>query len=240
MQRSESINELATALAKAQAMMKPAPKDSVNPHFKSRYSDLASVMEALREPLSSNGLSLCQPVSTANGDVTIETILMHISGQFIAEPLTLTPQQRTPQGIGSAATYGRRYGAMAMTGLSSDDDDGELASTPPPLPQWGSQPKIQRDDAPRYDPTPEDVPFQGPPATIGDVGPAVYTGSPDQTTLMRSLAASHGIDEPKDLRALSCKLLGRDEKGRKVTPAVDMDHITAAVKDWVDERRRKS
>ena len=74
MLQSESIKELATALAKAQGALKPAVKDSLNPHFKSKYADLASVWEACREPLSSNGIAIVQfPASFENNVMTLIT-----------------------------------------------------------------------------------------------------------------------------------------------------------------------
>lgn len=129
MNRSEQINELAAALAKAQAEMRFASKANVNPHFKSKYADLASVIEAIRDPLSRNGLShtqLCR--EGENGAVTVDTMLMHASGQFIASTMTMRPQKNDPQGVGSALTYARRYALQGICGLASDDDDGNAAS----------------------------------------------------------------------------------------------------------------
>ncbi len=128
MNRSEQINEVIAALAKAQGMMTPAYKDSVNPHYKSSYADLESVMRALREPLSSNGLALAQFPSTEGSLVSVETILGHAaSGQFLGGELRARAKSDDPQAIGSAITYLRRYGAMAITGLAPSDDDGNAA-----------------------------------------------------------------------------------------------------------------
>lgn len=129
MNRSEQINELAAALAKAQGEMRFAAKGNVNPHFKSKYADLASVIEALREPLSRNGLAhtqLCR--DGEGGTVVVDTVLMHASGQFIASTMTMRPQKNDPQGVGSALTYARRYALQGICGLASDDDDGNAAS----------------------------------------------------------------------------------------------------------------
>lgn len=127
-QCSASLAALAAALAKAQGEMDAAAKDSINPHFKSKYADLASVWDACREPLSKNGLAVLQPVSADGPNVTITTILAHSSGEWISESLTMTAQQNTPQGVGSAITYGRRYGLSSMVGIAPDDDDGNAAS----------------------------------------------------------------------------------------------------------------
>lgn len=127
--KSDQINELASALSKAQGQIKGAIKDTSNPFFKSKYADLASVWDACREPLSGNGLSVMQ---TTIGDdptkVTVVTTLAHTSGQWIQGQLTLMPAKADPQGIGSAITYARRYALAAIVGVAPDDDDGNAAS----------------------------------------------------------------------------------------------------------------
>lgn len=128
MRESRAIGELAKALWKAQAAMGNAVKDSTNPHFKSKYADLASCWDACRKALTDNGLSVIQPVSADGASVTVTTRLLHESGEFIEDGLTITAVQNTPQGIGSAITYGRRYGLASMIGLAADDDDGNAAS----------------------------------------------------------------------------------------------------------------
>lgn len=125
---SPSIGALASALAKAQGEMEAAAKANINPHFKSRYADLASVWEACRAPLSKHGLAVLQPVRADGPQVTVTTLLAHSSGEWISESLTMTATQNTPQGVGSAITYGRRYGLSAMVGIAPDDDDGNAAS----------------------------------------------------------------------------------------------------------------
>ena len=128
MQTSESLIDLAKALAKAQGLMKTALKDSTNPHFKSSYSSLASVWEAVREPLSSNGLSIIQTLSNQDNRTACTTMLLHESGQWIRDTMSMTPQQNTPQGQGSCATYLRRYMLQSIAGVAPDDDDGNAAS----------------------------------------------------------------------------------------------------------------
>jgi hypothetical protein len=127
-EKSLELGELATALAKAQATMEGAKKDAANPFFKSRYADLASVWEACREPLSSNNLSVVQTASgDLEGNVHVTTMLLHASGQWIQDTLTMKPKENTPQGIGSTITYARRYALSAMVGVAPEDDDGEAA-----------------------------------------------------------------------------------------------------------------
>lgn len=128
--RSESLGKLAEALSKAQGLMKPAKKDSINPHFKSAYADLASCWAAIREPLASNGLALVQTLGTDPAGVTVETTLLHTSGEFLSESTWLPVNQKTPQGYASSFSYARRYALSAMVGLSSEeDDDGNAASS---------------------------------------------------------------------------------------------------------------
>lgn len=130
MNQSEQINELMTALAKAQGQMRAAVKDSNNPHFKSRYADLASVWDACREPLSNNGLAVTQTVQSDGDKQMLITMLGHASGQWIRSNITLPIQKPGPQELGSCLSYCRRYGLAAMVGVFQDDDDGERAEQP--------------------------------------------------------------------------------------------------------------
>jgi hypothetical protein len=127
MEHSEQINELATALAKAQGTMTGALKDSANPFFKSRYADLESVWTACRKALTENGLAVVQSATAAEGGVAVTTMLLHSSGQWMRDTLPLHPKDTSPQGIGSAITYGRRYALAAMAGVYQTDDDAEAA-----------------------------------------------------------------------------------------------------------------
>lgn len=125
-----AIGKLALALSKAQGMIKGAAKDSENPHFRSKYADLASVWDACRDALSKNELAVIQNLSGGPDTITITTTLAHSSGEFMTSSLTLRPTKPDPQGIGSAATYGRRYGLAAIVGVAPEDDDGNAASEP--------------------------------------------------------------------------------------------------------------
>lgn len=131
MTKSEQINELAGALAKAQIDIKGALKDSTNPFFKSQYSDFASVWEAVKRPLTLHGLSVTQsPSLTLMGNfktVTVTTLLMHSSGQWIESQLDMEPKDFSPQAVGSCISYARRYALSAITCCPSIDDDGEAA-----------------------------------------------------------------------------------------------------------------
>lgn len=126
-EQSEQINELASALAKAQGEIKNASKDSSNPHFKSRYADLASVWQACREPLSKHGLAVIQTMSFSGEKPYLVTTLAHSSGQWIRSMIMLPIQKPGPQELGSCLSYCRRYALAAMVGVYQDDDDGEEA-----------------------------------------------------------------------------------------------------------------
>ncbi|MGI9297060.1 MAG: ERF family protein [Gammaproteobacteria bacterium] len=129
--QTDSLNELASALAKAQGQIKSALKDSTNPHFKSKYADLTAVWEACREPLSQNGLSIIQRGTGVNGVFVMRTRLLHSSGQWIEGDvpcITGTNNKNEMQALGSAITYARRYGLMSMVGIAPDDDDGNATA----------------------------------------------------------------------------------------------------------------
>lgn len=128
-EQSATLGQLATALAKAQGAMRHAVKDSVGQvgHQKVKYADLASVWDAIREPLSSNGLAVLQRVANEPEGVIITTMLVHSSGEWVRDRLVLPIAQRTPQGVGSVITYGRRYALSALVGVAPEDDDGAAA-----------------------------------------------------------------------------------------------------------------
>jgi len=123
MKTSEQISELAAALAAAQGMMENAVMNRVNPHFKSKYADLAAIFDAARKPLSANGLAIVQTI----GDGVLHTRLLHTSGQWIASEHPL-PMSGKPQEIGSALTYARRYSLSALIGIAADEDDDANAA----------------------------------------------------------------------------------------------------------------
>lgn len=128
---SGSIAKISPAFVKAQATVKPALKDARNPHFGSTYADLASAFAACREALAENGIAVLQAPSADGRRVSVCTMLLHESGEWMRSTLTLTAMKDDPQAIGSAITYARRYGLMSMVGLAAEDDDGNAASAPP-------------------------------------------------------------------------------------------------------------
>jgi len=134
MNKSENINELATALAKAQGAMRFAIKDANNPFFKSKYADLSSIVEAIRDSLAGNGLSYMQHLHPSDKhEVCVETVVLHASGQWISCGVVGIPVNKNDaQGYGSALTYARRYSLAAAVGVVADDDDGNAAASAAP------------------------------------------------------------------------------------------------------------
>ncbi|NWL87589.1 ERF family protein [Paenibacillus sp. 79R4] len=141
MRTSESISNISAALSKFQSEVKQPKKDTNNPFFNSKYVPLEGVVSVITEPLAKHGLSYIQSTGTEDEQVTITTLLMHTSGEFIeSDPLKLPGHQVkkngekdfNPQGIGSAITYGRRYSLTALLGIASEDDDDGNSGTRDP------------------------------------------------------------------------------------------------------------
>jgi hypothetical protein len=135
-QQSDTIGKLAEALAAAQGEMQPIPRDKENPYFKSKYADLASIVEKTGPILARHGLAVVQlPGFRAwaeSGTEILTTMIMHSSGEWVSEQMPLFMSKRDAQGMGSAITYARRYAYGAAVGIVTDeDDDGNQASQPP-------------------------------------------------------------------------------------------------------------
>jgi hypothetical protein len=127
MTTSPEIGELGGAMAKAQAQIKGAEQDSANPFFKSRYPSLESVREACIPALTAHGIAVFQSPSTDGAVVTVETLLVHSSGQWIRGSISATAKDDGPQAIGSVVSYLRRYSLQSFAGVAATDDDGEAA-----------------------------------------------------------------------------------------------------------------
>lgn len=127
--QSFEINELASALAKAQAEIEIAGKKETNPFFKSKYADLAEIIRASRPALTKNGLAVMQQIVDEDGLTMLNTILTHSSGQWIKSTLRILPTKSDIQSFGSCITYNRRYAYASLLAIavSDEDDDGEAA-----------------------------------------------------------------------------------------------------------------
>lgn len=128
MTTSEAINEIAAAAAKAQLELKPAVKGAINPAFRSKYSDLAAIIEAAHV-YAKHGIAIFQDVTSSEAGVSVSTRLAHSAGQWIEfGPLTVPLSKKDAHGVGSATTYAKRYGLQAAALIPSDDDDGNAAA----------------------------------------------------------------------------------------------------------------
>jgi hypothetical protein len=166
MNKSESIGALATALAKVQGVIEGASKDASNPFFKSKYSTLAAVWEVIRKPLSENGLAIVQ-TGVPNEDqsiVSIETTLIHSSGEWISGIMSAKLAKQDSQSVGSAVSYLRRYSLSSVCGVYSEDDDAE-AATPketPTKPTSQEKKALPKEDVPEHievEKSPEEIAF---------------------------------------------------------------------------------
>lgn len=129
--RSEraDMKAIAIAFVKAKRAFGPALKDKNNPAFRSKYADLGACIEAVDSALLENGIALIQETSEDLTGVTIETVLLHESGEMIrGGKLHVPAAKQDPQGYGSALTYARRYSLMATCGIAPEDDDGNAAA----------------------------------------------------------------------------------------------------------------
>ena len=132
--QSETIGKLAEALSKAQGSMSAAARSGKGNY--GHYATLDSVWDAARKPLADNGLAVTQATDiNESGDMVMITTLMHTSGEWVGGIYPIRPSQNTPQGMGSAITYARRYSLSAMLGLAADDDDDGAAASGQQAPQ---------------------------------------------------------------------------------------------------------
>ena len=192
---SPTLTKLSAALAAAQADLQSAKKGADNPFFKSKYADLASVVEASK-PIAKHGLSVTQYVV---GDVLV-TRLLHSSGEWIRGEYPIRPVKNDPQGIGSAITYARRYAWQSIIGLPAEDDDGNAASQP--------EPKKAPRKAPRKAPK-----------VTGEAVEPVYEGTLAEKAAARlkhlkkeAWAKDKGYDPTTASDAINQKFLSKDAK----------------------------
>ncbi len=171
---SETIGEIAAALAAAQAEIENVAKSGKNPHFRSSYATLPDTLDEARPKLAKHGIAVFQSACNGEGDeVGVVTRLIHKSGEWLESSLFVKPTKYDAQGVGSVITYLRRYGLMAAVGIAGDDDDGEAAvgrphrdgatsSRPAPISlRAAPAPPTSREVAPPHDPeTGEVVPHE--------------------------------------------------------------------------------
>lgn len=128
------MNNIAKAFVAAKREFAPALKTSTNPHFRSKYADLAGCLEAVNEALLNHGIAIYQETSEDATGVTVETVFLHESGETLrGGKLHVPASKQDAQGYGSALTYARRYSLQAACGIAPEDDDGNAASRKPTM-----------------------------------------------------------------------------------------------------------
>ena len=132
MDMTANIQTLAGAFVKAQKGFEAATKESNNPHFRSKYADLANCVDACKKALNDNGIAFIQKTRPHDNGVIVETVFIHETGEQMSGGELFVPAQKMDaQGFGSALTYARRYSLLAATGIAPEDDDGNAASKRP-------------------------------------------------------------------------------------------------------------
>lgn len=175
---------IATALVKAQMNMTKATKGAANPHLRSKYADLGSVMDACVPALNEAGIALLQPAGEDEKGRYVETLLIHgESGEQLSCKIPLIVQKNDMQGYGSAVTYARRYGLMTMAGIAPEDDDGNAATKARPQQQRKPEPVVDQQQEPPERPQATDAEVSAAEAAISgksdpDMLKAYYLGLP--------------------------------------------------------------
>jgi len=146
------MKAIASALVKAQREFGPALKSSTNPHFRSKYADLAACIEAVIDALNNNGIYLMQLTEEHEGGVKVSTTFIHESGEQLSGGSLFMPAiKHDAQGYGSALSYARRYSLMAACAISGVDDDGNQATKSAPVAQAikaAPKPQVDADNKP--------------------------------------------------------------------------------------------
>ena len=173
MLKSESIAALAKAIALSQLHVENAMKSSTNPHFKSKYVDLAEILNTVRPVFSANGIAIVQTPTFESGVASVETMLCHESGEFISSVCSSPVSKQDAQGIGSAITYLRRYSLAAMCGIAQEDDDGQHAVQEPQTQRQAPSRKLSNAER--------------------EMGVADMKGAPDEAALKQVWADYHAM-----------------------------------------------
>lgn len=187
MNKSEAIGNLAKAIALSQVEVENATKDTKNEFFKSKYADLAAVLNVIRPVFSKHNIAIVQLPSFAAPIASVETMLIHESGEFISSVCSAPVGKQDAQGIGSAITYLRRYSLAAMCGVAQEDDDGNGASDKdkPKQPATPKQPPTNQTLA---KPTPEVKKLSN---DEREMGVKDMKAAPDEAALKEALLGWH-------------------------------------------------
>jgi len=204
---SPTVGALALALSKAQGQVKGAVKDATNPFYKNRYSDLSSVKDACQEALTAFGIAVIQSPSAEGAKVSLTTLLLHESGEWVSGTITATGKDESAQSVGSVITYLRRYALASMVGVAPEDDDGESA-----------QPRGQFKPSPQTAKSHQIV--------------AAVTASEDKAALLRAQRIKLLIARYGDgFRGYCLMVLGREVASGKELSNDDLDKLEAEQDD---------
>ena len=182
MNKSEAIGNLAKAIALSQVEVENATKDTKNEFFKSKYADLAAVLNVIRPVFSKHNIAIVQLPSFAAPIASVETMLIHESGEFISSVCSAPVGKQDAQGIGSAITYLRRYSLAAMCGVAQEDDDGNGASDKDKPKQPSNKPQPQTKPAPEVKKLSNDE---------REMGVKDMKAAPDEAALKEALLGWH-------------------------------------------------
>jgi len=222
MKHSESIASLAAALVAAQGDIKAVEKSATNPHFKSKYATLDSIVAMARPALARHGLAVIASAPSDDGNaLRVETMLVHASGEWLSNEVSIPLAKKDPQGAGAAVTYGRRFGLSSLLSLTSEeDDDGNAASQPVKRPAREAPRPIAEPspDLPRSVPEPEDTLYKG--RRLGDM----QDGELAALSIEMGKAGKRGWQ-----RAISQVRTNRSFGKTKAPPITDDEQANAAV-----------
>jgi len=149
---TEPKDNLINALIKAYSEITSAEFDKVNPHFKSKYASLESVIKAVKPSLIKHGILYRQVSKYTENGICIETIFHGHGAELPTGEIFLPVDKRTAQGFGSALTYARRYSLSLACGVGVDDDDGNQAEK-----EVGKKPVPKKTPVKKAEPVKEEV-----------------------------------------------------------------------------------
>ena len=215
---------LSEALVAALSKLDDVPREKTADvgTYSYRYADLGDVLGYVRPILAAEGLVVTQPVSGTAGEVAVGTVLLHRSGESFVSPLLVAKVSGTPQAIGSAITYLRRYSLLATLGLATEDDDGVAASKPTPLPGAGQRVRTRTKTASRPKTTREKVTAKAM-ILFGELGYGERSDRLDLTSsiLARKIETWSDVDDDEARRVLD--YLDREANGPPEDPDLDPD-----------------
>lgn len=205
--KSDNLDKFAPAFVAAQGEVDHAHKNSQNPHLKNKYANLAEVIDTVTPVFNKHGLGIFQVPGMSGDRVTLTTIVLHTSGQYLGGVAETPVPKQDPQGVGSGTTYLRRYSTAAVAGITQDDDDGEGALNRKPKAKaptqdeqsraatgtWTREAARQGSKVIAQDPESPQALYD---AILADIARTPYLWRPDEITALQGrIRALHGVDK---------------------------------------------